>query len=69
MLNKTQQSILNTLKVLWETRPEERFSQLLFNYTRFQSGMDNGKINDIFFYEDDDILQDLRINLRADKIL
>jgi len=69
MLLPLQIELLETLKKLWETRAEERFFQCLFNYSRLQSGHIDGKVDDPFFYSDEEILEDLKINLRVDKVI
>jgi hypothetical protein len=64
-LNKIQLEVLERLKILWEKYPEERFGQLLFNHTRIGThiiGKDGFVIGikDPFFYQDEDILKDLK---------
>ena len=59
-LTEEQTELLYTLARLWHRLPEQRFGQLLFNFTRFQLGQKNGKIDDIFHYSDEEILSDLK---------
>ena len=65
-MKQTQEDLLAALRKKWKEYPDFRFGQLLFNQTRFRSGFVSspetcpGKIDDIFFYRDADILADLR---------
>lgn len=59
-LTPKQQDLIWTLIQLWEKHPEQRFGQLLFNYTRFGTRTNIlGQIRDIFHYQDEDIVADL----------
>ncbi len=59
-LNKTQRDLLVVLQLKWLECPHLRLGQLLYNFTRFGSGLtEEGKINDIYHYKDEDILFDL----------
>lgn len=59
MLNKTQKQLLKALKEKWSQVPQQRFGQFLFNYTRIGTRAGIGKIEDPFWYEDKEILEDL----------
>jgi hypothetical protein len=59
-LDDTQKELLNALARKWRANPTMRFGQLLFNYTRFGTRTNLGSIRDCFFYEDKDILEDLK---------
>lgn len=63
MLSKTQKEILKNLEVLWSLYPDQRFGQLLFNYTRIGSQREVGQVLDPFFYEDKDISKDIKLEL------
>lgn len=51
--------IMYKLGKLWITRKQERFGQLLFNYTRIGTRTKLGYVKDPFFYLDEDIEKDL----------
>ena len=56
--------ILNKLKKLWLEHPNQRLGQLLFNYTRIGTRVEEiGQIKDIFHYEDEDIEEDINLAL------
>lgn len=59
--------ILKLIEKLWLRYPDQRLGQLLFNYTRFgtRAKGKSGFIRDIFFYEDDDIEEDLKYELKC----
>ena len=50
---------IETLKQFWLEHPDQRFGQLLYNYTRFGTPAVMGFIKNIFYYEDEDIVDDL----------
>ena len=43
------EQLLKLLEELWKKYPEQRFGQLLFNYTRFGTRTGFGKIADWYF--------------------
>ena len=52
--------ILFNLGVIWSRIPEQRFFQLLFNYTRLGTRTQHlGTIADPFHYEDEELLEQL----------
>ncbi|KKM60785.1 hypothetical protein LCGC14_1538390 [marine sediment metagenome] len=57
--------LLLELKELWDRHPEQRFGQLLFNYTRFGTRAGLGMVVDPFHFQDKSIIQDL-INAKKD---
>ena len=59
MLNETQKRLLKALEKKWSQVPQERFGQFLFNHTRIGTRAGIGKIEDPFWYQDEDILKDL----------
>ena len=59
-MNKEQKELLKELKKKWEENPEQRFGQLLFNYTRIGTRKGLGKVADPFYYSDEDIIKDLK---------
>lgn len=60
--------ILNLIRTLWLKYPEQRFFQLLFNYTKLgtrtfyedETGERHYGIADPFHYEDDELEKELR---------
>ena len=44
--------IINKLKELWNKHPNERFFQLLFNYTQLGTTAGISKVKDPFYYLD-----------------
>lgn len=61
------QELLGALEKLWKKYPEQRFGQLLFNYTRIGTrteSMSVGAVKDPFFYADDEILKDVKNALK-----
>ena len=57
--------VLSEIEQLWNKQPDQRFGQLLFNYTRIGTRTEvMGTVRDPFFYDDEDILKDLK---RANK--
>lgn len=63
----TQEKLIEALTKLWQQHREERFGQLIFNHTRIGTRMPNlvGVIKDPFFYQDEDILKDLKKALKT----
>lgn len=56
--------ILRLVEELWNLFPDERFFQLLYNYTRLGTRTENpGTIKDPFHYEDDIIEKELELML------
>jgi len=58
---------LSQLKELWKTCPEQRFAQLLFNYTKMGTSINEKEgpsfgLKDFFYYEDKMILEDIKKN-------
>ena len=52
--------ILDKIKKIWDVYPEQRFFQLLFNYTSLGTRTEPlGTIQDPFYYDDDRIEQEL----------
>ena len=66
-LNKEQLELLKNLEKLWEENPEQRFGQLLFNYTRIGSRAELGMVIDPFFYQDGEILDDIKQSCQKKK--
>jgi hypothetical protein len=65
MLSKTQKDLLKLLEILWNQYPDQRFGQLLFNYTRIGTRTSEvGVVKDPFFYQDKDILKDIQHELK-----
>lgn len=58
--------ILNHIRDLWEMFPDQRFFQLLFNYTRLGTRAKTG-IKDPFYYTDDEVEAELRRMIRGVK--
>lgn len=58
MTNKRER-IIEELAKLWIKHPNQRFGQLMFNYTRFGTRAGLGIVFDSFHYSDNDILGDL----------
>ena len=57
---KRIKAILKEIEVLWNTVPDQRFYQLLFNYTSLgRRGKESGTILDPFHIEDDLLLAEL----------
>lgn len=56
---KEIKEFMKKLEEFWKNQPHQRFGQLLFNHTRFGTRAVVGKIQDIFHYQDKDILEDL----------
>lgn len=63
---------IDSLKELWLKYPEQRFSQLLYNFTKMgtpiskELGPSEG-LKDFFYYLDKDLIEDININLKKDK--
>ena len=56
---------ISSLKELWMKYPEQRFAQILYNYTKFGTPKDSKQgpesgIKDFFYYEDRKILQEIK---------
>jgi len=66
-LNKEQLELLKNLEILWNENPGQRFGQLLFNYTRIGSRTEIGTIIDPFFYQDSEILGDIKQSCQKKK--
>lgn len=47
--------ILTKIGILWGKTPDQRFFQLLFNYTRLGTRAGLGKVQDPFHYKDDEL--------------
>jgi hypothetical protein len=62
MRNKEIKEFMKELTDFWLEIPEQRFGQLLFNFTRFGTRAGFGLIQDIFHYQDKDILEDIKLN-------
>lgn len=58
-VTKNQTKLIEALIKKWETCQDERFCQMLFNYSRIGTRGETGYIRDIFHYQDDDIINDL----------
>lgn len=57
-MNKNHKIILEKLAKLCEEHPEQRFGQILFNYTKIGTRAETlGTIKDPFHYEDDDFIK------------
>ncbi len=63
-MNKKE--FLTKLGELWDKYPEQRFGQLLFNYTRFGTRDEPGTIKDIFWYLDEAIKSDIERSLEEE---
>jgi len=60
--------ILKKIEWIWDEFPDERFFQLLFNYSRLGTRTKIiGTIQDPFFYEDSDIEQELDVQIKLIK--
>jgi len=51
--------ILHKIGLIWMRVPQERFFQLLFNYTQLGTRDEIGTVRDPFYYEDDDLEKQL----------
>jgi len=47
--------ILNKIEKVWNIYPDQRFFQLLFNYTQLGTRTENGSIKDPFRYGDEEL--------------
>lgn len=61
---KRIERILYKLGLLWVKSPDQRFFQLLFNFTRLGTSKEMGVVEDPFHYEDSEIECDLDEALR-----
>lgn len=52
--------ILTLIETLWNKAPDQRFFQLLFNYTQLGVRTGVGTVQDPFHYEDDEIERQLK---------
>jgi len=59
-MNQVQKELLKNLTALWEKYPDQRFGQLLFNFTRIGTRMELGRVMDPFWYQDEEILEDIK---------
>lgn len=57
-----QLKFLLEIAKLWAKYPEQRFCQILFNYSRVGTRAGLGLIRDPFHYEDSEILSDIKLN-------
>ena len=55
-----QFNFLLHLAKLWAQYPEQRFGQLLFNYTRIGTRAGVGLVQDPFYYADEEIFEDFK---------
>ena len=55
---------IKNLEELWLKHPEQRFGQLLFNYTRFGTRIVLGSVVDPFHFQDEDILKEIEKELK-----
>jgi len=67
MAEKEIDKFLEKLGELWKKHPDQRFGQLLFNYTRFGTRLEIGQIIDPFHYQDKDILSDIQKSIEGGK--
>ena len=58
-----QQEIINAITELWEKYPEQRFFQLLFNFSPLGVRGPVGNVKDPFHYLDDNTLRILKKHL------
>lgn len=56
---KQIKEFIKELEKLWLKYPRQRFGQLLFNYTRFGTRRELGRVIDPFHFQDKDILKDI----------
>ena len=63
-LNSTQKEILKSLERLWKKYPDQRFGQLLFNYSLIGTRAELGRVDDPFHYEDEEMLNSILNNLK-----
>jgi len=61
---KQIEDFIKKLEELWKKHPEQRFGQLLFNYTEFGTRAGLGKVYDPFHYQDEDILKNIEDELK-----
>jgi len=62
---KQIEKFLSLLKELWLITPEQRFAQVLYNYTKMGTLMQplvgpSEGLKDFFYYEDGEILKDIK---------
>ena len=53
--------ILFNLGIIWSRIPEQRFFQLLFNYTKLGTRTQLGSVRDPFHYDDEELLKRLKM--------
>ena len=53
---------IKELEELWIKHPHQRFGQLLFNYTRFGTRKELGRVIDPFNFQDKDVLKEIKEN-------
>ncbi len=58
--------ILELIKKRWEKHPDQRFFQLLMNYTCLNDKIESGKIKDPFYIEDEKLEKELMEALEED---
>jgi len=59
-MKKHQHELLELIEKLWNKYPNQRFFQLLFNFTQLGTRTEIGTVKDPFFYSDIDILNQLK---------
>ena len=57
------ENFMEKLKALWKKTPEQRFGQLLFNYTKFGTRAEIGTVIDPFYFLDEKILEDIEAKI------
>ena len=58
-MNEIHERILENLKELCNKYPNQRFGQILFNYTMIGMRDNIGTVRDPFYYDDEDFLDNM----------